>query len=86
VGDKDKLGAKLSPEDKKAIEEAVDKAVSWMDANKDASVEDFKAQKKQLEEVAQPIISKLYAGQAPPPGQEPPTAGSPPDQDARDEL
>jgi len=62
VGDKDKLGAKLSPEDKKAILEAV----SWMDTNKDASVGDFAAQKKQLEAVAQPIISKMYAGQAPP--------------------
>lgn len=69
IGDKEKLAAKLSAEEKTTIEEAVDKTIKWMDANKDASVEDLKAQKKELEEVVQPIISKLYqgAGGAPPP-------------------
>merc|ERR1712045_1108751 len=45
INDKDKLGAKISDEDK-----------------------EFKAQKKELEDKVNPIISKLYAqGGAPPP-------------------
>ncbi|XP_061189234.1 endoplasmic reticulum chaperone BiP [Saccostrea echinata] len=72
IGDKEKLGGKLSDEDKKTIEEAVDEKIKWMESNSDADVEDLKAQKKELEEVVQPIMSKLYqgAGGAPPPSGE----------------
>uniref|UniRef100_A0A914DBY8 Endoplasmic reticulum chaperone BIP n=1 Tax=Acrobeloides nanus TaxID=290746 RepID=A0A914DBY8_9BILA len=80
IGDKEKLGGKLSDDDKKTIEEAVDEAISWLDSNKDASVDDLKDQKKDLEAKVQPIISKLYAGQAPPEGAEE-TGG-----DEKDEL
>lgn len=73
IGDKEKLGGKLSDEDKKTIEEAVDEKIKWMESNADADVEDLKAQKKELEEVVQPIMSKLYQGAgggAPPSGDE----------------
>jgi heat shock protein 5 len=80
IGDKEKLGGKLSDDDKKTIEEAVDETISWLDSNKDASVDDLKDQKKDLEAKVQPIISKLYAGQAPPEGAEE-TGG-----DEKDEL
>lgn len=72
IGDKEKLGGKLSDEDKKTIEEAVDEKIKWMESNADAEVEDLKAQKKELEEVVQPIMTKLYqgAGGAPPPSGE----------------
>ena len=83
VGDKDKLGAKLSESDKDTITKAVDKTIAWLDKNQDASAEEYKEQKKELEGAVQPIISKLYqgaggAGQgaggqgqgAPPPGEE----------------
>lgn len=67
IGDKEKLGAKLSDEEKKKIEEAVDEKIKWLEKNPEAEVEDFKAQKKDLEEVVQPIIAKLYAGAGTPP-------------------
>lgn len=72
IGDKEKLGGKLSDEDKKTIEEAVDEKIKWMESNADAEVEDLKAQKKELEEIVQPIMTKLYqgAGGAPPPSGE----------------
>jgi len=41
-----------------------------MESNPDADTEEMQAQKKELEETAQPIISKIYAGSAPPPGGE----------------
>jgi len=72
VNDKEKLGAKLSADDKAKIEEVLEEKIKWLDANQEADAEDFKTQKKEMEEVIQPIISKLYqgAGGAPPPGGE----------------
>ncbi|KAK3088013.1 hypothetical protein FSP39_013455 [Pinctada imbricata] len=81
LGDKEKLGGKLSDDDKKKVEEAVDEKIKWLESNADADVDDLKAQKKELEEVVQPIMSKLYqgAGGAPPPG------GDGADQGSKDE-
>jgi len=72
INDKEKLGAKISDEDKEKIEEAVNAKISWLEENAEAEAEDFKAQKKELEDAVQPIIAKLYQGQggAPPPGGE----------------
>lgn len=82
IGDKEKLGGKLSDEDKEAIETAVNKSIEWLEKNSDASAEDFKEQKKELESVVQPITSKLYAG-AGEAGEAPPTEE---DESSRDEL
>lgn len=79
VGDKEKMGGKLSDDDKKTIETAVDEAISWLDSNRDASVDELKERKKDLESKVQPIVSKL---QAPPPGSE----GGPEGADEKDEL
>merc|ERR1711994_651333 len=82
INDKDKLGAKISDEDKEKIEEAVNEKISWLEENQEAEGEDFKTQKKELEEIVQPIIAKLYQGGAPPPG-----AGEPEEEDFdKDEL
>jgi len=69
VNDKEKLGAKLSEDDKTTITEALDDAISWLDGHQDAEAEEFKEKKKEVEGIVQPIISKLYegAGGAPPP-------------------
>ncbi|KAK0407502.1 hypothetical protein QR680_019228 [Steinernema hermaphroditum] len=60
IGDKDQLGGKLSEDDKKTIEEAVDEAISWLESNREASVEDLKQKKDDLESAVKPIISQLY--------------------------
>ncbi|KAG0722444.1 Endoplasmic reticulum chaperone BiP [Chionoecetes opilio] len=72
VNDKEKLGAKLSDEDKENIEGAIDEKIKWLEDNPDSEAEDYKAQKKELEDIVQPIIAKLYqgAGGAPPTGEE----------------
>lgn len=80
IGDKEKLGGKLSSEEKETIENALDEHIKWLEKNQDADVEDFKEHKKQLEEVVQPIVSKLYEGAGGPP----PTDGG--DSEERDEL
>ncbi|CAL8327199.1 unnamed protein product [Boreogadus saida] len=83
VGDKEKLGGKLSDEDKETIEKAVEEKIEWMESHQDSDLEEFQAKKKELEEIVQPIISKLYgsAGAPPPEGAEPE-----PDQEEKDEL
>jgi chaperone protein DnaK len=82
VNDKEKLGAKISDEDKEKIEEAVNEKIAWLEENQEADGEEFKTQKKELEEIVQPIIAKLYQqGGGPPPG------GEEPDDDVdKDEL
>jgi len=47
----------------------MEEKIKWMDnSNQDTTAEEFKEQKKELEKVVQPIITKLYqAGGAPPP-------------------
>ena len=67
INDKEKLGAKISDEDKTTIEEAVNEKITWLEENQEADDEDFKKQKKELEDTVQPIIAKLYQGGAPPP-------------------
>merc|ERR1712212_869443 len=85
VNDKEKLGGKIADDDKAKIEAAVEEAIKWLDSNTDAEPEDCKARKKELEEVAQPIIAKLYQGQPPPPGAEEP-ASEEEDSSSKDEL
>ncbi|KPP69341.1 78 kDa glucose-regulated protein precursor-like [Scleropages formosus] len=67
IGDTEKLRGKLSWEDKETIEKAVEEKIEWMESHQDALVQDFKAKKKELEEVVQPIISKLYGSVGGPP-------------------
>jgi len=87
IGDKDKLGSKLSEEDKAALEKATDEAVSWLESHADASTEELKEEKKRLEDVATPIVSKIYQQQGGQPGGEgeAPNPGSEEKED-KDEL
>nr|ADM83425.1 heat shock protein 70-3 [Panonychus citri] len=82
IGDKEKLGAKLTDDDKTKIEESLDAAIKWLDANgESADTSELKAKKKELEDAVQPIIAKLYAtGAGPTPG------GGPESSDSKDEL
>jgi len=71
IGDKEKLGAKLSDEDKTKMEEAIDEKIKWMESNQDSEASDYKKQRKELEDIVQPIIAKLYQqGNTPPPTDE----------------
>ena len=60
INDKEKLGSKLSPEEKTTIETAVEEKIKWLEANANAEVDDFKEQKKGLEEIVNPIMTKFY--------------------------
>jgi len=60
LNDKEKLGGKLSAEDKETIEKAVEEQIQWIEANQGAEVDELKEHKKQFEEIVNPIITKLY--------------------------
>merc|ERR1711962_1935932 len=62
----------------------VNEKISWLEENTEAEADELKAQKKEMEDIIQPIIAKLYqdAGGAPPPGAD--EAGD--DEDFKDEL
>ncbi|VDN24587.1 unnamed protein product [Cylicostephanus goldi] len=83
IDDNEKLGGKLDADDKKTIETAVDETISWLESNREASVEELQERKKDLEGKVQPIIGKLYkdAGGA---GAE--EAGGTPTGEEKDEL
>merc|ERR1711988_1796365 len=59
--DDDKFKDKISDEDKKTIQEKCDEVLSWMDANPSAEKDEIEAKQKEIEGVANPIMSKLYA-------------------------
>jgi len=60
VNDEEKLGGKLSDEDKESIQTAVDRALAWLEDNSDAEKDECEEQKKLLEKVVHPIVSKVY--------------------------
>ncbi|OMH80604.1 78 kDa glucose-regulated protein-like protein [Zancudomyces culisetae] len=61
VSDPDKLRDKLEASDKKAINDAVKDAESWLSENSaNATKEDYDEQREVLESVAKPIITKVY--------------------------
>lgn len=58
----EKFAGKLDPEDKKKIEKAIDEAIEWLDRNQLAEVEEFEDKLKELENLCNPIIAKMYQG------------------------
>lgn len=60
INDKEKLGGKLGEDEKKTINDVLEEKIKWLESHADADIEDFKQQKKSLEEVVHPIMSKFY--------------------------
>jgi heat shock protein 1/8 len=58
----EKVSGKLSTEDKHELEGAVDAAIKWLDSNQSATKEEFEYHRKELEQKANPIMTKLYQG------------------------
>ncbi|KAI9205071.1 hsp71-like protein [Polychytrium aggregatum] len=61
----EKLSAAFKPGDKAKLESAVQEVINWLDHNQEASKEEYEHKQKDLEKVANPIMSKLYGGAAP---------------------
>ena len=59
IGDP-KVDEKLDASEKETLKTEIDKTVNWLDDNQTATVEEYEAQQKQLEGVANPIMVKMY--------------------------
>jgi len=60
ISDEKKLGGKIGAEDKETIEKAVEETIKWVDANPSATKEEFDEKRKELEQVSNPIVEKIY--------------------------
>ncbi len=63
----DKIASKIEEADKSALTAAIDETIKWLDANQQATKEEFEYHLKELEKKANPIMTKMYqqAGGAP---------------------
>mmetsp|Transcript_18640 Transcript_18640/g.63512 ORF Transcript_18640/g.63512 Transcript_18640/m.63512 type:complete len:658 (-) Transcript_18640:159-2132(-) len=71
----EKVGGKLDADDKKKLEEAIEKGIEWLDANQLAEVDEFEDKLKELEGICNPVISKIYQGAGGMPGGMPDMGG-----------
>jgi len=56
VADEEKLGGKLSDEDKETVNAACDEAISWLESNAEAETQAFKDKKEELDNTIKPIM------------------------------
>jgi len=68
----EKLQGKLEQGDKARLETAIQETLAWLDRNQLGEKEEFEAKQKELEEVANPIMMKVYREAG---GGVPPAAG-----------
>jgi L1 cell adhesion molecule like protein len=54
------ISSKLSAEDKSKMNETIESAIKWLDANQSAEKEEFEHQFKEVQNICSPIMTKLY--------------------------
>jgi len=75
INDEEKIGSKISSEDKSTIEAALKTAIDWVEENPQAEKDDYDGKYKELEKVVHPVFSKFY-GEGGAPGGGAPGGGS----------
>lgn len=58
--DDEKVKDKISEEDRKTLMSKCEEVIEWIDANQAAEKDEYDEKKKELEEVCNPVISKMY--------------------------
>jgi len=58
----EKIVGKLEESDKKKLEDSIQDTITWLENNQEAEKEEYEYKQKSLEEVANPIMMKLYGG------------------------
>merc|ERR1712070_914096 len=56
-----KVVDKISAGDKESLRAKIDEVIAWVDSNEHAEVDEFEDQKRELEGVANPIMTKIYS-------------------------
>jgi len=57
----EKFASKLNAGDKSTLETAISKATKWLESNQEAAKEEYEHHQKELEKIANPIMTKLYS-------------------------
>merc|ERR1712228_548502 len=60
--DTEEIKAKLSADELSGAAAALDEALKWLDSNQLGEKEEFEDKQKELEEMARPLMSKIYQG------------------------
>jgi heat shock protein 5 len=60
ITDDDKLGDKISEEDRETIDEAIKETVEWLEDNPEAEKEEYTEKQEELEAICNPIVTALY--------------------------
>ncbi|KAJ3075938.1 70-kilodalton heat shock protein [Podochytrium sp. JEL0797] len=58
----EKIASKLNKDDKKKLTAAIDEAIAWLDGNQEGAKDEYEHKQKELESVANPIMTKIYGG------------------------
>merc|ERR1712113_668376 len=58
--DEEKLGGKLTDEDKETLNEAANDVIDWLDDNPDADRDDYKEKQQEFDDIVQPILKDFY--------------------------
>jgi len=58
--DEEKLGGRLSDEDKETLFEAANDVIDWLDDNVDADRDDYKEKQQEFDDIVQPILKDFY--------------------------
>eukprot|EP01083_Nonionella_stella_P308943 1092251_1 len=58
--DEEKLGGRLSDEDKETLFEAANDVIDWLDDNTDADRDDYKEKQQEFDDIVQPILKDFY--------------------------
>ncbi|KAJ3368372.1 70-kilodalton heat shock protein [Allomyces arbusculus] len=60
----DKVKGKLDMADKEKLEAAIKETINWLDHNHEAAKDEYEDKQKELEQIANPVMTKLYQGGA----------------------
>merc|ERR1719198_343143 len=60
--DDEKFKDKISDDDKKKANEAIDEALKWLEGNQLAEKEEFEHKQKEIEGICTPIMTAMYSG------------------------
>jgi heat shock protein 5 len=65
LGDSDGLGGKLEADDKKTLLDAIKETIEWIESEgQSASADDLEEKLQEIQNIANPITTKLYSGGA----------------------
>ena len=60
IEDDEKIGDKLTADEKSTVQDAVKEKLEWIEQNLTAEKEEYDAQYKELEKAVQPVMAKFY--------------------------